>query len=38
LVYVEPAADRSAALIREHAIKKMSASEKRRLIATPAAP
>ncbi len=32
LVYVEPAADRSAALVREHAIKKMNADEKRRLI------
>ena len=33
LVYLEPAGDRSAALKREHAIKRMSADEKRRLIA-----
>lgn len=33
LVYVEPASGRGAALAREHAIKKMSAAEKRSLIA-----
>lgn len=33
LVYLESASDRSAALKREHAIKRMSADEKRRLIA-----
>jgi putative endonuclease len=33
LVYVEPASGRGAALAREHAIKKMSAEEKRRLVA-----
>ncbi len=33
LVYVESANDRSAALVREHAIKRMSAAEKRSLIA-----
>lgn len=32
LVYHEPAASRSAALRREHAIKRMKAAEKRRLI------
>lgn len=32
LVFLEPAGDRSAALKREHAIKRMSADEKRELI------
>jgi len=32
LVYHEPAASRSAALRREHAIKRMTATEKRRLV------
>ena len=32
LVYREPAADRSAALKREYAIKRLSAKDKRRLI------
>jgi putative endonuclease len=32
LVYLEPAADRGAALKREHQIKGMSAEEKRRLL------
>ena len=34
LVYVEPASDRGAALAREHAIKKMSAADKRSLVAS----
>jgi putative endonuclease len=33
LVYVEPASGRGAALTREHEIKRMSAEEKRRLVA-----
>ncbi len=34
LVYVESAVDRGAALAREHEIKKLTAEEKRRLIAS----
>jgi len=32
LVYVEPAADRAAALRREHEIKRMDAARKRRMV------
>ncbi len=38
LVYAEPAGDRSAALRREAAIKRMSRTDKLRLVGTPAAP
>jgi putative endonuclease len=37
LVHVETAADRGAALRREHAIKKLAAVEKRRLVRQPRA-
>jgi len=34
LVYAEPAEDRAAALRREHAIKRLSAADKRELVAS----
>ena len=37
LVHVEAAADRAAALRREHAIKRLPAAEKRRLVGQPRA-